>query len=134
MKVAILTNFRELNFGYSLTGIVIDQIKMLTQFGNEVHLFVSESFHDISIGRIADAVMHKSIPDSTLIDYTSKEDITPEHQQLAHDTDLVLRTELQGFDTVFTHDWIFTGWNMPYAAALMNSGRSEELKGVKWMH
>lgn len=134
MKVAILTNFRELNLGYSLTGIVLDQIRMLTQFGNEVHLFVSESFHDISIGRIADAVLHKSIPDSTLIDYTTKEDITPEHQQLAHDTDLVLRTDLQGFDVVFTHDWIFTGWNMPYAAALMNSGRSEELKGVKWMH
>jgi hypothetical protein len=134
MKVAILTNFREINLGYSLTGIVLDQIKMLNQFGNEVHLFVSTSFADVTLGRIGEAILHKSIPDSTLIDYTTKEDITPEHKQLAHDTDLMLRTELTGFDTVFTHDWIFTGWNMPYAAALMNATRSDELLGVKFMH
>ena len=134
-KVAILTTFQEFNPGYSLTGIVRDQCEMLIRHGNQVFLYVNEQFKgnasDLGIPGI---VLCKDIPFTHLIDYESKNDITEEHKAVANRlTETLVRdfTDL-GIDFAFTHDFIFTGWNLPYALGLQAIGT--RLRNVGWLH
>jgi glycosyltransferase involved in cell wall biosynthesis len=143
MKIAILTNFMEFTPGYSLTGIVKDQVRMLSEYGHEVHLFVNSKYH----GEEFDprVVLHKSIPFAHLHDFKSRSELTdPKFQSkegkpagyfrdLITSTSEVLKTELaEGFEAAFTHDFMFIGWFMPYGLACSDAGRS--LPNVRWLH
>lgn len=142
-KVAILTSFQEFLPGYSLTGIVKDQIEMLTRYGHEVHLFVSEKYHEKETLN-QKVVVHKAIPFAHLHDFTSKAELeNPQFQSregkpagyfrdLTSKTVENLKRELAGLDIVFTHDFVFIGWNAPYGWACMEVGK--ELKSLRWMH
>lgn len=130
MKVALLTNFQEFNMGYSLTGIVKDQAKMLSRHGHEVHLFVNTQYHGESFSE--DVILHKQIPFAHLIDYKSKNDVTEEHQEIIEKTKDVLVSELQTFDVAFTHDFIFTGWFLIYGLACKKA--TPELPNLRWLH
>jgi len=132
MKIAILTTFQDFNPGYSLTGIVRDQCTMLARHGHEVHLFVCEQFNTRSELRVAGCELHKSVPFAHLRDYRSQRDITPEHRETAAKTASMLVSELQGFDLCFTHDIVFTGWNLPYCLGVMEAGR--KLPDLRWLH
>jgi len=90
MKIAIMTNFQEFLPGYSLTGIVKDQITMLRRHG------------------------------------------PPEHKMTAKATAKVLKEELSRFDMVWTHDWIFTGWNVPYGLGCQLAW--PDMPGTAWLH
>ena len=129
-KVAILTTFMEFLPGYSLTGIVKDQAKMLALYGHEVHLFVNEKYH----GEIFsdDVVLEKKIPFTHLIDYMSIKDITEDHKKTTIDTSNMLVEQLKDFDVVLTHDYVFTGWNLPYGQACITA--SKELPHLVWFH
>lgn len=119
----------EFNPGYSLTGIVQDQVTMLARYSHEVHLFVNEQFHGSFDGP---AALRKGIPFAHLIDYTSQRDISDEHIKTAADTAATLTEALQGFDIVFTHDFMLQGWFLPYAVGCVNA--SKVLPGPPWMH
>lgn len=141
-KVAILTNFMEFRPGYSLTGIVKDQVRMLTEYGHEVHLFVNSKYH----GEEFDprVTLHKSIPFAHLHDFHSLEELSQPNFQsregknanyfkdLITATENVLKQELVGFDIVFTHDFVFIGWFMPYGQACIPVSRA--LPNLRWMH
>ncbi len=129
-KVAILTNFMEFNPGYSLTSIVKDQAKMLVRYGHEVHLFVNEQYHGETFSE--EVTLHKSIPFAHLIDYRSRNDLTPEHKNTVKATAEMIRKELQGFDFAFTHDFVFTGWFMPYGMGIKEG--SQYVPHVRWLH
>ena len=129
-KIAILTNFQEFSPGYSLTGIAKDQAKMLSRHGHEVHLFVNTQYNGEEFSE--DVILEKKIPFSHLKDYKSKNQLTPDHKMLVNETALILENELADFDFAFTHDFIFTGWFMPYGLACKQA--SPKLPNLRWLH
>ncbi|MBW1666865.1 MAG: glycosyltransferase family 4 protein [Deltaproteobacteria bacterium] len=143
MKIGILTTFMEFNPGYSLTGIVKDQITMLTRYGHDVDLFVNEQYNPGSHEQPAPATcgvggpagrleIRRLIPFTHLKDYQSKEEITADHRMIATKAATILGEELKGCDAVFTHDFMFTGWNLPYCLGIVQA--SQKLRGLPWFH
>ena len=133
-KIAILTSFVGFPPGYSLTGIVSDQARMLREHGHDVHLFVSSNFNDKDHPTPEGVTLQKKIPAADLIDYRSKKDLTPEHKQTVQAMHKLILTELTQFDVIFTHDLIFTGWNMPYALGIQSAALYEEISHIRWLH
>lgn len=142
-KIAILTSFVDINHGYSLTGIVEDQVRMLVSYGHEVHLFVCENFKDQDEENLfqhdpwtkVNFHLHKLIPRANLTDYR-KEELSEEHKKVVKDTGDMLQKELLelGVTIVFTHDWLFTGWNLPYGLGVLAACQNPELHPIAWMH
>ena len=136
MKVAILTNFNDFMPGYSLTGIVKDQMTMLLEHGHEPHLFVNQQYNNKHDGDMPKgAILHKSVPFGHLVDYHSMSEISEDHKKMANDVRDMLVKELADFDLAFTHDWVYTGWNLPYALGIQKSSSSlPELRWLHWVH
>lgn len=137
MKISILTNFHELNPFYSLTSVVADQINMLLRYGHDVHLFVSEKFPPTSelppeIHNHIRLTVHRTVLSSKLIDYQSGKDLTEEHRLFIRKYSAQLSKELADFDLVMTHDFVFTGWNLPFASTIMEVARI--IPKLTWMH
>ncbi len=130
MKVGILTTFSKFYPGYSLTGIVKDQATMLSRYGHEVHLFVNERYSGEDFP--AKVTLEKKIPFTHLKDYKSVSEVIPEHTLIKNNTKMMLIKELHDYDIIFTHDFVFQGWNLPYAIAIMEAAK--ELEKPRWMH
>lgn len=124
----------DFNPGYSLTGIVYEQTKMLVRKGHSVTLFVSEQFNPK--GMNFDHVTVKTkMPFAHLIDYQSVKDLTEDHKETAISTENLLLAELRDFDCVFTHDLIFTGWFLPYGLGVIEASESyREIPFMHWIH
>lgn len=134
MKIAILTNFSEINHGYSLTGIALDQLRMLTEYGHEAVLFVQTSFN---LDTYDDPYSVRAVlPPGRLEDYARQGDLSEDHRdRFIPEISRILARELAGFDLAFTHDWVFTGWNLPYALAIRQASmRLPDLKWLHWVH
>lgn len=129
-KIAILTNFMEFNPGYSLTGIVKDQVSMLARHGQDVHLFVNEQYNGESFDE--NCALHKLIPFAHLTDYTTRNDLSAQHKMTVKATSAMLQKELAEFDFVFTHDFVFTGWFLPYGLGCVEA--SANLPNLRWLH
>lgn len=142
-KIAIFTSFAEFNPGYSLTGIVEDQCRMLVDYGHEVHLFVCTHFKgDINDIFLHDpwtrqgVVLHKDVPFAHLKDYTSEADITEDHKEVIRQTARMIEEKIILLDIAicFTHDWIFTGWNLPYGLGVLQAVQNPKMHPIAWMH
>lgn len=145
-KIAILTNFQEMNPGYSLTGIVQDQARMLLSYGHEVSVFVSEHFNDEKYPALPHGDFERyclpsaafevvpQIPFTHQIDYSTVKDLSPDHMAVADDLSNRLVIGLADTDYVFTHDFIFTGWNLPFGAGIRKAGRTKKLKHLRWFN
>lgn len=129
-KIALLSNFQEFQPGYSLTGICLDQARMLREHGHEVHLFVNDQYHGEEFSE--DVILHKQIPFSHLKDYRSRKDLSDDHKQVINHTADMLRKELRSFDFAFTHDFVYTGWFLPYGQGCLQA--SKDLPEVRWLH
>ena len=132
MKIGIFTTFQEFQPGYSLTGIVKDQVEMLAHYNHEVHLFVNERYHGEDFP--GNVQLRKEIPFTHLKDYHSVNDMSDEHKIIRDETAnrIVKILGEEQFDVAFTHDFVFIGWNMPYGEACKIAGR--KLPNVVWMH
>lgn len=130
MKIAILTNFMEFQPGYSLTGIVKDQVDMLMKNGHDVHLFVNSDYNGESFDD--KVTLHKKVPFTHLTDYKSEKEISQEHHEIVEQTRVMLVQELKDFDFAFTHDFVFTGWFMIYGRGCRFA--TPELPNLNWLH
>ena len=141
-KFAILTNFMEFNPGYSLTGIAQDQCKMLQDKGHQVKLFVNSQYsigdkdekqftHDVSAD-LPPVELHRTIPFSHLIDYKSAKDVTDHHKDIIKQTKDVLVEALKDVRYVFSHDFLFTGWFLPYGMGMVEAAK--ELPNTYFYH
>jgi len=120
----------EFSEGYSLTGIVKDQVTMLTKYGHDVHLFVNSAYNGEEFP--GNVTLHKQIPFQHLTDYSTKEALSEDDKVIIEKTRVVLVEELKDFDFAFTHDFVFTGWFMIYGFACKEASR--ELPKLRWLH
>lgn len=136
MKIAILTTFMEFNPGYSLTGIVKDQITMLLKYGHEVHLYVNEQYNDktpiIEYTPETEFHLHKEIPFAHLKDYSAKHQLIKEHRPVVEKMSVLVRFGLDDYDVIITHDLVFTGWNMIYALGIIEG--TKDAPKPSWLH
>jgi len=147
-KIAILTNFMDFIPGYSLTGIVKDQVIMLLRQGHKVNLFVNDQYNwksgvPVSEEEItkfggdpANYEMIAKVPFQKLTDYKSIVNLTPEDKGIIDATKNMLVAELHDTDFVFTHDFVFTGWFMIYGQGCrLASPKLPNVKGwYHWIH
>jgi glycosyltransferase involved in cell wall biosynthesis len=134
MKIAILTNFTEFNPGYSLTGIVKDQVTMLKRYSHDVHLFVCEGFNNAASVclDVGCCEVKPLVPFAHLADYQSVFNLSKDHAETVQRTAQFIVEQLADFDVAFTHDLIFTGWNLPYALGILAA--SKQLPSLLWLH
>lgn len=135
MKIGVLTNFGEMNSGYSLTGIVKDQITMLQRYGHDAKMFVLETYNnknhpDPFFDNLFPPV--KKVPFAHLIDYRKRSELTDDHKKTIEDTKKMVLEEMSDYDFIFTHDFVFTGWNLPYGEACRLA--SLQMPNTKWLH
>jgi glycosyltransferase involved in cell wall biosynthesis len=132
-NIAILTNFQDFNPGYSLSGIVADQVTMLKRYGHEVHLYTCESYNDEFDEELPCEVHHK-IPFVDLVDYKEESKFSKEHEEFAKKLKNVLVEEFKtkNIEIAISHDWVFTGWNLPHSYAIRLA--NPHLHGVNWLH
>lgn len=148
-RIAILTNFQDFNPGYSLSGIVVEQCRMLLRHGHTVFLFVNENFNpaynmDAGLEDLQDKYPHalallKKTKFMHLRDYQTAMLFTADHKQGSKEAADIYVEELmkRKVDVVFTHDFIFTGWNLPYAAAVKQASEmiiKEHKRALRWLH
>lgn len=129
-RVAILTTFQDFNPSYSLTGITTDQYRMLIEHGHQVDFFTCSRFNEKSIPE--GMTIKKKIPFAHLKDYRSIKELTEDHQKTIDETCEMLCQELKDTQIVLTHDFLFTGWNMPYGLGIIKA--SHFLKSTRWLH
>jgi glycosyltransferase involved in cell wall biosynthesis len=122
----------DFNPGYSLTGIIKDQSRMLVRYGHEVHLFTNEQFNKGDLADFSHCTVHQKIPFAHLIDYSSAKDISDDHKETILKTKDMLIEELADIDIIYTHDFVFTGWFLPYGLGCLAAAK--ELPNSRWMH
>lgn len=134
-NVAILTNFMDFNPGYSLSGIVVDQALMLLKNGHKVYLFVNEQYNDkydvpARLTFLSNVYENKffilrKTKFMHLVDYRTKEDLLEDHKKAAKEAGFVFANLIKKYDirSIYTHDFIFTGWNLPYSLAIKEASK-----------
>jgi len=105
---------------------------MLVRHGHDVDLVVREDFN--CKGDIPSTIK-PWIPKADLIDYESKKFLIKEHEEFADELAKRMCAELKDHDIIFTHDWIFTGWNYPMFLGLQKASEMGlKARGLHWIH
>lgn len=145
--VAILTNFAEFVPGYSLTGIVVDQAHMLLKNGHKVIIYVNENFNpkyndDCGINYLISKYpdLFKVLPKTKFLHLTDyqEDSLSDKHKEAVNEIGTTYFDSFQeeGVSAIFTHDFIFTGWNLPYYHAIKitnNLMRRYQIQSL-WLH
>jgi len=130
-SVAIYTNFASFSEAYSLTRVVMNQIKMLIDHGYEPVVIVGDNFKPVQ--DFADKrVIIKHIPDVPVYNEV-KMDTTFDQDVLA--IEKALASALEGIDIVLTHDIIYQPACLKHLiAAKRIASRNQSLRWLHWIH
>jgi len=60
--------------------------------------------------------------------------MSEDHEKMAETFCNLIANRLSDFDFIFTHDLLFTGWNLPYAKGIYLASRHPEMAQVRWFH
>jgi hypothetical protein len=132
MKVGLLTTFYNLKPEYSLTSVVIQQLKSLVKYGYEAVLFVLDNFEDSWLDAVPQGVeLRKVIPQLILEPY-SKGDLSNLDKDVAK-ARAAMEEHMQDIDVCLTHDIIFINSYLPYNIALKQAIDSK-LGHIGWLH
>lgn len=131
--IAILTTFYNWSKSYSLTSVVENQLLSIVKNGYNAILFVHDNFEDDD--KVPEGVeIRKTIPRFTLVDYANNTPLADDFEEQVTATQKVLEEELKDIDVVFTHDFIFQGWFLPYNIGMRKAGENLKCKWFHWIH
>lgn len=136
--VGILCTFDWFDPAYSLSSVILDQVRALRRSGEQVVIFVLDTFNTPPQSlAVPDGVeIRKVIPHFKLIDYAGRE-----HDPVAKDffeqvkqIEEALTSHMGDITHCFAHDLIFQGWFLPYAVALHSFAGKTGVKFFHWVH
>jgi hypothetical protein len=106
---------------------------MLAKHGHTVHLYTSETYNP-AYDKELPCFVHHTLPVTPLDDYQSETELTKEHDVFSTDLKEFLIEDFKEkrIEIAFTHDWIFTGWNLPYSLGIRKA--NPHLHSVRWFH
>ena len=131
MEICIIAPLKSSDPTYSIAGVIKSQAALLSNHRHKVSVIVNEDF---SGPGIPGATLLKILPSSDLIDYKSKLNISKAHEDLADEIAVILSSRIPQYDVIITHDIIFTGWNLPYALAIMSAASENDNTDLRWFH
>ena len=132
-RIAALTTFYNWDRAYSLTSVVEEQLKALKEGGHEPILFVHDNFKADS--EIPEGIeIRKVVPRFSLVDYSHGQPVPPGFDEQVKKVKEALLQHLQDIDVAFTHDWIFTGWNLPYNVGMRQAEPYLKTRWFHWVH
>ena len=133
LRIGILTTFYDWKKTYSLVSVAEEQLLSLLENGYSPVLFVLPSFKDDD--KIPAGVeIRKVIPQVTLVDYANFQPIQDGFQAQVDSIKLALEEHMQDIDVALTHDWIFTGWFLPYNAGMRAAQPKLKCRWLHWAH
>ena len=132
-KVAILTDFKSVDYGYSLTHVVQNQIKMLTRAGYEVLVTVVGDF------KPAEAFAHPQVKlfQLPVVQITNNMSAV-EDKNFQTDIQTIYeayKEALKDIDVVLTHDLVYQPGAVKHQiAARRLAAERQDLKWLHWIH
>lgn len=129
MEIAIICPLKDDKPFYSLTSVIKAQVQMLSYYRHKVTLIVRDDYKGAPF---SGASLLRILPSGQLVDYRTKHDLSDDHREMANQTAMILSSRVDQFDLIITHDVIFTGFNLPYALAMM--AVANDNPSIPWLH
>lgn len=128
--IGIATSFYNIDPGYSLCAVVLDQLIALVKNGHKTVLFVLPSFKDDD--RVPKGVeIRKIVPQLILEPYSGLN--YPSHwKEDVEKAKGLFEKNMQDIDVLLVHDWYFIDSFLPYNIALRDSNLT--CKFLAWTH
>jgi glycosyltransferase involved in cell wall biosynthesis len=152
-RVAILTSLVDFSLGYSLTGIILDQARMLDRNGYDYDILCVKNFNKSHAKKIEHEGLSIQyiLPQTVLVDYKINQPAINDGQgndgKIVEGFETQARIHFEGrpdrgeigyrdalaeYDTIISHDLMFLSWHLVQNAALR---RCIELWPEKnWLH
>jgi len=133
MRVGILTTFYTFSSEYSLTTVVLSQLKMLLRHGYDPVLFVLNIFKDDD--KVPEGVEIRKIVPQLLLEPYGQHNIDNLDADVAKAQE-AFENNMQDIDVMLCHDIIFINSYLPYNIALRNAIETKlgNVKFLHWMH
>jgi glycosyltransferase involved in cell wall biosynthesis len=132
MKIGLLTAFSAMVEHYSLTSVVLGQLRMIHHAGHTPVLIGLEDFSWPGAPEWVE--IRAGLPFYHKKDYNSLTELSPEHIDIGRKSALWMAGNLADLDALFTHDIMFTGWNLPLNLGLQDAAVFFPFPHYHWVH